>query len=32
MGGANWQARKAKLKKRILEMAGQLIAIAAARM
>ncbi|MEE9374775.1 MAG: transcription-repair coupling factor, partial [Rhizobiaceae bacterium] len=32
LGGANWQARKAKLKKRILEMAGQLIAIAAARM
>ena len=31
LGGANWQARKAKLKKRILEMAGQLIAIAAAR-
>ncbi len=32
LGGANWQARKAKLKKRILEMAGQLIAIAAARL
>ncbi len=32
LGGANWQARKSKLKKRILEMAGQLIAIAAARM
>ncbi|MDD9910664.1 MAG: transcription-repair coupling factor [Ahrensia sp.] len=32
LGGANWQARKAKLKKRILEMAGQLIAVAAARM
>ncbi|MGI9357049.1 MAG: transcription-repair coupling factor, partial [Rhizobiaceae bacterium] len=32
MGGANWQARKAKLKKKLLEMAGQLIAIAAARM
>ncbi|NKB52434.1 MAG: transcription-repair coupling factor [Rhizobiaceae bacterium] len=31
LGGANWQARKSKLKKRILEMAGQLIAIAAAR-
>ncbi len=31
LGGANWQARKAKLKKRILEMAGQLIAIAATR-
>ncbi|MEL6504581.1 MAG: transcription-repair coupling factor [Pseudomonadota bacterium] len=31
LGGANWQARKAKLKKRILEMAGQLIAVAAAR-
>ena len=31
LGGANWQARKAKLKKRTLEMAGQLIAIAAAR-
>lgn len=32
LGGANWQARKAKLKKRILEMAGKLIEIAAARM
>ena len=31
LGGANWQARKAKLKKQILEMAGQLINIAAAR-
>ncbi len=31
LGGANWQARKAKLKKRILEMAGQLIAVAAER-
>ncbi|MFD0917940.1 transcription-repair coupling factor [Pseudahrensia aquimaris] len=31
LGGANWQARKAKLKKRVLEMAGELIAIAAAR-
>jgi transcription-repair coupling factor (superfamily II helicase) len=32
LGGANWQARKAKLKKRILEMAGQLIDVAAKRM
>ena len=31
LGGVAWQSRKAKLKKRILEMAGQLIAIAAAR-
>ena len=31
LGGAGWQLRKAKLKKRILEMAGQLIAIAAER-
>jgi len=31
LGGAAWQSRKAKLKKRILEMAGQLIAIAAER-
>lgn len=31
LGGANWQARKAKLKKQVLEMAGQLIEIAAAR-
>ncbi len=31
LGGAAWQSRKAKLKKRILEMAGQLIAIAAQR-
>jgi transcription-repair coupling factor (superfamily II helicase) len=31
LGGGGWQARKAKLKKRILEMAKQLIKIAAAR-
>jgi transcription-repair coupling factor (superfamily II helicase) len=31
LGGANWQARKARLKKRILEMAAQLIRIAAER-
>ena len=31
LGGAAWQSRKAKLKKRILEMAGQLIKIAAER-
>ena len=31
LGGAAWQARKAKLKKRILEMADQLIRIAAER-
>ncbi|MCP4183124.1 MAG: transcription-repair coupling factor [Hyphomicrobiales bacterium] len=31
LGGAGWQSRKAKLKKRILEMAGQLIRIAAER-
>ena len=31
LGGANWQARKAKLKKNILELAGQLINVAAAR-
>ncbi len=31
LGGAAWQSRKAKLKKRILEMAGQLIRIAAER-
>ncbi len=32
LGGVAWQARKAKLKKRLLEMAGQLIQTAAARM
>jgi transcription-repair coupling factor (superfamily II helicase) len=32
LGGAGWQSRKAKLKKRIREMAGELINIAAARM
>ncbi|MBF0267204.1 MAG: transcription-repair coupling factor [Alphaproteobacteria bacterium] len=32
LGGSAWQARKAKLKKRIRDMAEQLIAIAAARM
>ncbi len=32
LGGANWQARKSKLKKRILEIAGQLIDVAAARL
>ncbi|MCB1382635.1 MAG: transcription-repair coupling factor [Notoacmeibacter sp.] len=31
LGGVAWQARKAKLKKRLLEMAGQLIRIAAER-
>ncbi|KAA5804791.1 transcription-repair coupling factor [Alkalicaulis satelles] len=31
LGGAAWQARKAKAKKRLRDMAGQLIAIAAAR-
>jgi transcription-repair coupling factor (superfamily II helicase) len=31
LGGGAWQARKAKLKKRLLDMAGQLIAIAAQR-
>lgn len=32
LGGAGWQARKAKVKKRLLEMAEGLLAIAAARM
>jgi transcription-repair coupling factor (superfamily II helicase) len=32
LGGGAWQARKAKLKKRILDMARQLIRIAAARL
>ncbi len=32
LGGGSWQARKAKLKKRILDMAKSLIRIAAARM
>ena len=31
LGGVAWQARKAKLKERIREMADQLIAVAAAR-
>ena len=31
LGGGNWQARKARLKKKLLEMAGQLIRIAAER-
>ncbi|MCT7375419.1 transcription-repair coupling factor [Chelativorans salis] len=31
LGGVAWQSRKAKLKKRLLEMAGQLIQLAAAR-
>ena len=31
LGGAGWQARKAKLKKRLRDMADELIAIAAAR-
>jgi transcription-repair coupling factor (superfamily II helicase) len=31
LGGAHWQARKARLKKRILEMANELIRIAAER-
>ncbi|RWX78232.1 transcription-repair coupling factor [Neorhizobium lilium] len=32
LGGGAWQARKAKLKKRLLDMAGHLIKIAATRM
>ncbi|MCW5696545.1 MAG: transcription-repair coupling factor [Bauldia sp.] len=32
LGGVGWQSRKAKLKKRIREMAAQLIQVAAARM
>ncbi|MFC3076066.1 transcription-repair coupling factor [Shinella pollutisoli] len=32
LGGVAWQARKAKLKKRLLEMAGGLIQVAAARL
>ncbi|MEH6477539.1 MAG: transcription-repair coupling factor, partial [Sneathiella sp.] len=32
LGGSGWQARKAKLKKKVMEMADQLIKIAAARM
>ncbi|NTF07747.1 transcription-repair coupling factor [Agrobacterium rubi] len=32
LGGGAWQMRKAKLKKRLLDMAGDLIRIAAARM
>jgi transcription-repair coupling factor (superfamily II helicase) len=32
LGGGAWQARKAKLKKRILDMARQLIKVAAARL
>ncbi|MSO74026.1 MAG: transcription-repair coupling factor [Alphaproteobacteria bacterium] len=32
LGGAHWQARKARLKKRILEMANELIRIAAERL
>ena len=31
LGGGAWQARKAKMKRRILEMAGELIKVAAAR-
>ncbi|MGY6707551.1 MAG: transcription-repair coupling factor [Rhizobiaceae bacterium] len=31
LGGVAWQSRKAKLKRRLLEMAGQLIALAAER-
>jgi transcription-repair coupling factor (superfamily II helicase) len=31
LGGASWQNRKARLKKRILEMAGELIKVAALR-
>ncbi|NQV57651.1 MAG: transcription-repair coupling factor, partial [Rhodospirillales bacterium] len=31
LGGAQWQARKARMKERIREMAGQLIVVAAAR-
>lgn len=31
LGGVNWQARKARLKKRLLEIAGELIKTAAAR-
>ncbi len=32
LGGVAWQARKAKLKKRLLDMAGHLIRIAAERL
>ncbi len=31
LGGANWQARKARLKERIKEIAGELLKVAAAR-
>ncbi len=31
LGGGNWQARKARMKRRILEMAGELIKVAAER-
>ena len=31
LGGRGWQERKARMKKRIREMAGELIKIAAAR-
>ena len=31
LGGAAWQARKARMKERLREMAGELIRIAAAR-
>src|SRR5260370_41919153 len=32
LGGAGWQSRKARLKKRVREMAGELIRVAALRM
>jgi transcription-repair coupling factor (superfamily II helicase) len=32
LGGAGWQSRKSRLKKRVLEMAGELVSVAAQRM
>ena len=32
LGGAGWQSRKARLKKRVLEMAGELVRVAAKRL
>ena len=32
LGGAGWQSRKARLKKRVLEMAGELVRVAAERL
>ena len=32
LGGAGWQSRKARLKKRVLEMAGELVRVAAQRL